>query len=76
MVRKKLNVLFAIIMGGCMKTRYNINDNSYVIVEYKNGSYYAQHFRNGCSRGLASKASAKEETILMWIEKVKAVFNV
>lgn len=59
--------------------RYNITKNSYVLVTSKHtcGStlYTAQHFKNGCSRGLEGKTSTSLKEIEQWVLKLRSIFN-
>jgi len=60
-----------------MGTTYSvvISEHSKVIVTYSNGWYTAQHFKNGCSRGLEAKQSRSKDEINQFIENLKEIFN-
>ena len=62
-----------------MPRRYNITRNSYVLVTDKPTCntvvYTAQHFKNGCSRGLESKVSTSLQEIEEWVMKLRKVFR-
>ena len=62
-----------------MPRRYNITRNSYVLVTDKQTCdtvlYTAQHFKNGCSRGLESKVSTSLQEIEQWVIKLRRVFR-
>ena len=62
-----------------MQRRYNITRNSYVLVTDKPTCgtvvYTAQHFKNGCSRGLESKVSTSLQEMEEWVMKLRKVFK-
>ena len=62
-----------------MKEIYRLTPQSKVIVtsKYVSGKYLynAQHFKNGCSRGLDSMCSTDFEEVKQWIEKLRGVLN-
>mgnify|MGYP003590194493 FL=1 len=62
-----------------MPRRYDITRNSYVLVTDKPTCdtvlYTAQHFKNGCSRGLESKVSTSLQEIEQWVIKLRRVFR-
>ena len=62
-----------------MQTRYDITKNSYVLVTTKDTCgqtlYTAQHFKNGCGRGLEGKTSTSLKEIENWILKLRSVLN-
>nr|DAM87724.1 MAG TPA: hypothetical protein [Caudoviricetes sp.] len=60
-----------------MATNYSvaISERSKVVVTYDNEWYTAQHFKNGCNRGLEVKQSRSKEEIDKFIEKLREVFN-
>lgn len=52
-----------------------ISEHSKVVVTYDNEWYTAQHFKNGCNRGLEIKQSRSKEEIDQFIENLKEIFN-
>lgn len=74
MVLMRLNLLFVDTLGVLMKFRYDINEQSYVVVDDSNG-YVGQHFKNGCSRNLMEKRTDTLEDMEKWIEQLKEVLN-
>lgn len=74
MVLTRQNQLFVDISGVIMKFRYDINEQSYVVVDDSNG-YVGQHFKNGCSRNLMEKRTNTLEEMENWIKQLKEVLN-
>lgn len=74
MVLMRLNQLFVDTSGVIMKFRYDINEQSYVVVDDSNG-YVGQHFKNGCSRNLMEKRTDTLEEMENWIKQLKEVLN-
>lgn len=74
MVLTRQNQLFVDTSGVIMKFRYDINEQSYVVVDDSNG-YVGQHFKNGCSRNLMEKRTNTLEEMENWIKQLKEVLN-
>lgn len=70
----RLSLQFVAILGMCMKFKYKINEQSYVVVDDSNG-YIGQHFKNGCSRNLMEKRTETLEEMENWIKQLSEVLN-
>lgn len=58
-----------------MKFRYNLNEQSYIVVDDSTGCFIGTQYKNGCSHNLLQKRTETLAEMEQWIEKLKEVLN-